>query len=300
MKDGFIADLKASGAEFRADYAIKGRTTFNIGGRVECYLKVKNITELASVLKAAKAAKKQIFAMGSLSNVLITDKKIKKIFIELGGGLASVKVSGKNSVHAGAGAKISVLLGALLKSGLTGLEFMAGIPGTVGGAVYMNAGAFGKGIGSYIKKVYYMDENGRCGVMANAKKAFTYRHSVFQDNGFIITGVELGLKKGNKTAIKKEMAALIKTRHSRHPWNAYCAGSFFKNGKDFTAGKLIEEAGLKGKKAGGAQISKMHANFLINTGSAKFDDVIKLDNIVKREVFRKFGVKLEEEVRIIK
>lgn len=298
--NNFYAALENAGIEYRRDFPIAEKSSFKIGGKVECYLTVKDQAGLEAVVKAAKAAKKELFIMGNLSNVLITDGRIKKVFVELKGEFEEVKAKGKTGVYAGAGVKLSVMLGWLMKNSLGGVEFLAGIPGKLGGAVYMNAGAFGKGIGSYITKIYFTDRNGNCGIIENGKEAFSYRHSIFQENGLIITGVELKLKKRPKEEIRKEMAGLIKLRHSKHPWKAYCAGSFFKNSRDHTAGKLIEEAGLKGKTVGKAEISKMHANFLINKGGASCKDVVKLANLVKKVVYRKFKVRLEEEVRYIK
>jgi len=296
---GFYGKLREAGIEFYNNFSIKDKTSFKIGGRVECYLTVKNTGELTIAVKSARKWKKELFIMGNLSNVLVTDRKIRKVFVELKGGFEEIKAKGKTSVYAGAGIKISVMLGWLMKHNLGSLEFMAGIPGKLGGAVYMNAGAFGKGIGSYISRIYFTDKKGNCGIIENGREAFSYRHSIFQKNGFIITGVELKLKKKPAEDIRKEMASLIKIRHSKHPWNAYCAGSFFKNDRNYTAGKLIEEAGLKGLTCGKAEVSRMHANFLINKGGAKFKDVVKLANLVKRAVYRKFGIRLEEEVKYV-
>ncbi len=298
---GFYSDLKAAGIKYIKDFSLKEKANFRIGGKAECYLKAENTVALAGVVKAAGAAKKEMFVMGNLTNVLISDGKLKKVFIELKGDFTAVRSEGVVRVFAGAGAKMNAVLGFLIRKGLKGMEFMAGIPGTVGGAVYMNAGAFGKSISPLITRVYYMDKKGKCGVLTDIKKGFSYRHSVFQENGFIITGAEFKLKKGKPAEIKKEMAEIIKQRHAKHPWKAYCAGSFFKNGKDYTAGKLIEQAGFKGRKVGGAKISEMHGNFLINdTGKASCKDVMKLAAIVKKEVYKKFKVRLEEEVRVIK
>jgi UDP-N-acetylmuramate dehydrogenase len=297
---GFYRAIEDAGIGYKKDYVIRDRTSFRIGGKVECYLTAGNTEQVTAAIKAAARYKKKIFVMGNLSNVLIADGKIKMIFMELTGDFENISIKGKTGVYAGAGVKNSVLLGWLTKKGLGGIEFMAGIPGTVGGAVYMNAGAFGQGIGSFIKKVHFVDKKGKCGIIENGKEAFSYRHSIFQDNGFIITGVEMTLKKRISADIVKEMADIIKLRHSRHPWRAYCAGSYFKNGKDYTAGKLIEEAGLKGKKCGKAEVSNMHANFIVNTGGAKFKDVVKLADDIKKEVFRKYKVKLQEEVKYIK
>jgi UDP-N-acetylmuramate dehydrogenase len=298
--NSFYAALDNAGIEYRRDFPIGEKTSFKIGGKAECYLTVQDQGSLEAAVKAAGRAKKELFIMGNLSNVLIADGRIKKVFVELKGEFEEIREKGRATVYAGAGVKLSVMLGWLMKHGLGGLEFLAGIPGKLGGAVYMNAGAFGKGIGSHITKIYFTDRKGNCGIIENGKEAFSYRHSIFQENGLIITGVELKLKKRPEEEIRKEMADLIKLRHSKHPWKAYCAGSFFKNSKEHTAGKLIEEAGLKGKTVGKAEVSRMHANFLINKGGASCKDVVKLADIVKKEVYRKFKVRLEEEVRYIK
>jgi UDP-N-acetylmuramate dehydrogenase len=300
VKGGFFAELKKNGVEFYPGCGIKERTTFKIGGTVYCRIFAKRLDELSAAVKTAKKWGKKIFVMGSLSNVLITDKKINKVFIELGGEFYDIRKTGPSSVYAGAGAKIGSLTAFVIKNGLAGIEFMAGIPGTMGGAVYMNAGAYGKGIGAYIKKIHFMDRAGQCGIIENPEKAFSYRHSIFQENGYIVTGAELGLKKGVSAEIRKEIMLLIKTRHAKHPWKAFCAGSFFKNSPECPAGSLIERAGLKGKKVGDAMVSLKHANFLINTGNAGYGDVVKLAKNVKQTVYKKFGVKLEEEVRYIK
>lgn len=296
----FYAELKEANIEYYRNFSIKEKTSFHIGGRVDCYLTVKNVEELKTVVLAAHKWKKEIFIMGNLSNVLISDKKINKIFVELKGEFEEMVSISKTNIYAGAGIKISAMLGWLMKHSLGGLEFMAGIPGKLGGAIYMNAGAWGKGIGAYIKKVYFMDKNGNYKSIENRKNIFAYRHSIFQKNGFTITGVEFKLKTKELAKIKKEMADLIKIRHSKHPWNAYSAGSFFKNSSKYTAGKLIEEAGLKGKSIGNAEVSEMHANFLINKGNAKYSEMLKLVKLIKNTVYKKFKIRLKEEVKYIK
>ncbi len=296
---GFYVELEAAGISFEMDFSIKEKTSFKTGGKVDCYLTAKDMEELEAAVKSALKWKKELFIMGNLTNVLVSDGRIRKVFVELKGVFEDIKAVGKTSVYAGAGVKNSVMLGWLMKRSLGGLEFMAGIPGKLGGAVYMNAGAYGKGIGSYITKIYFMDKEGKCGVIENGKEAFSYRHSVFQDNGLIITGIEMKLKPRPAAEIRNEMAAIIKLRHSKHPWKAYCAGSFFKNDKNYTAGKLIEEAGLKGMSCGKAEVSTMHANFLINKGGAKFKDVVELADKVKKAVYKKFRIRLEEEVKYI-
>ncbi len=297
---GIAAELKKTGVKFRKDYSVKKLAYFKIGGRVDAFAEAGDMRELHEVVCAARRVKTKFMAVGNMTNLLITDKRIKKVFIKLTGGFKRIRKKGRTVVYAGAAIKNSGFLDFLLKNGLGGLEFLAGIPGTLGGAIYMNAGAYGKGIGSYVKKVFYMDKKGKAGVIRNMKGVFSYRHSRFQDDGRIITGAEIQAGKRNGAESAVEMRDIIKQRHSKHPWDKACAGSFFKNTPDITAGKLIEMAGLKGKRAGGAMVSEKHANFLINTGGAKFNDVIRLAELVKKTVYKKFGIRLREEVVIVR
>ncbi|MCE5301361.1 MAG: UDP-N-acetylmuramate dehydrogenase [Spirochaetia bacterium] len=299
VKSDFYEVLQLAGISYKKNYPVAKHTSFKIGGRVECYLTVNTVEELSAVLSACRKYGKKPFVAGNLSNVLIADGIIKMVFIRLKGEFEDAVYKG-TIVRAGAAVSNGTFLSLCAKNGIGGFEFLSGIPGTLGGAVYMNAGAFGKGIGAGVTAIYVMDEAGRPGVVINPEKAFSYRHSIFQDNGMIILAAELKGKKRVPAAIRKEMADIIKMRHSRHPWRAACAGSFFKNPQDKPAGRLIEEAGLKGLKCGGAMVSQMHGNFLINTGKATFKDVMKLSEMVKKAVYKKSGVKLREEVRIVK
>jgi UDP-N-acetylmuramate dehydrogenase len=297
---GIAAELKKAGIAFKRNYSVKKLASFKIGGRVDAYVEAGNIQELQKTVCAAGRAKTKFMIVGNMTNLLITDKKINRVFIKLAGDFRRISRKGRTAVYAGAAVKNGELLNFLLKNGLGGLEFLAGIPGTIGGATYMNAGAYGKGIGAYAGKVFYADKHGKTGAVNNMKGVFTYRHSRFQDDGRIITGVLIKAEKRNRAESAAEMKDIIKQRHIKHPWDAACAGSFFKNTADITAGKLIEMAGLKGKKAGGAMVSEKHANFLINAGGARFSDVIRLSELVKKTVYKKFKIRLKEEVIIIR
>ena len=294
------ADIRKEKIDIKKNANIGRLTTFKIGGKADALARVKNARQLCALIKILNRYRKKYFIAGNLSNVLVSDSRIRKVFIMLEGRFKQVEITGKNTVYAGSAVKAGVMLGKMAEAGLGGLEFLAGIPGTVGGAVYMNAGAYGRGIGKYIISVDVVDGRGNGKTLKKAGKMFGYRSSMFQKNGDVITGIRLRAKKRGKRAVQKELIYIVRTRHKKHPWKACCAGSFIKNGSNFTAAKLIEGAGMKGKKAGGAMVSLKHANFIVNTGKAKFSDVIRLSNMIKKAVYKKYRIKLKEEVRIIK
>lgn len=294
------AALKTAGIEFERNHDLSKTACFKIGGRVSLLVRVKSENELSQAVKILKKNKVKARMFGCFTNVLIREGAIKEAYIVPQAGLRAVKKISALRVWAGSGAKFSAVLNLAAREGLSGLEFMAGIPGSVGGAVYMNAGAYGCSSGDLVESVSVVDKDGCLKTLKNIKGMFGYRSSIFQKNGSFITGAVYRLKKGGKAAILKKMNDIIKTRHAKHPWNAACAGSFFKNPPEKPAGRIIEEAGLKGLRQGGAVVSEKHANFIINEGGAKYADVIKLAAKVKKEVYRKTGIKLAEEVRYIR
>jgi UDP-N-acetylmuramate dehydrogenase len=296
----YPAELEKEGIAFKKDLLIRELSNFKTGGRVEALVEVKSVPELEAAVKILKKAKTRYLVVGNLTNLLIADGRVDKVFLKLGAGFADLKRGPGKTVYAGAAVKNGKFLNFLAKNGLGGLEFMAGIPGTIGGAVYMNAGAYGKGIGSYVRRVYYVDRNGKPGSMKNRAGMFSYRSSRFARDSSVITGADIKAEKKDMAESLDEMREIIRQRHEKHPWDAACAGSFFKNTPDITAGKLIEMAGLKGLRVGGAMVSTKHGNFLINTGNASFKDVIRLAEKVKKIVYKKFRIKLKEEVVIVK
>jgi UDP-N-acetylmuramate dehydrogenase len=298
-KVSLYKELDKAGIDYKKDFSVKNAANFRIGGRVDAFVEIKDVKRLETAVRAAGKARCKYMAIGNMTNLLIADHRIKRVFIKLSGEFGKLEMKGRDTVYAGAAVKNEKLLNFMSRNGLGGLEFLAGIPGTVGGAVYMNAGAYGRGIGGQIKKVYYVDRKGTLKAIIN-KNLFSYRHSRFQDNGGIITGVDIRASGKDRKESAAEMKAIIQQRRAKHPWNAACAGSYFKNTPDIPAGKLIEMAGLKGKKVGGAAVSGKHANFLINTGGASFNDMIKLAELVKKTVYKKFKIKLKEEVIIIR
>ena len=294
------AALLKAGIEHEREHDLSKTACFKIGGKAGLLIRVKNTEELSGAIKILKQFRVKARMFGCFTNVLIREGRIKEAFIVPAGKLCSIKKLPGNRIEAGSGAKFSSVLNFAAREGLTGLEFMAGIPGSVGGAVYMNAGAYGCSSGSFTEEVEYADKSGAVKRVKNKGQMFGYRKSMFQKNKAFITAAVYALKKGSKEAIKAKMKEIIKIRHAKHPWNAACAGSFFKNPEGTTAGRLIEEAGLKGLKYGGAQVSEKHANFIINAGGAKYSDVIKLADRVKKAVYKKSGIRLAEEVRYIR
>lgn len=294
------AALEKAGIEFEKNHNLAKIACFKIGGRVRLFIRAKSENEISEAVRILRRHKIKARMFGCFTNVLIREGGIKEAYIVAAGGLCGVKKLSEGRIWAGSGAKFSAVLRLAAQEGLSGLEFMAGIPGSVGGAVYMNAGAYGCSSGNLVESVSFVDKNGTIKKMDNKKGVFGYRKSVFQENGAFITGAVYKMKKGKKTDIVKKMKEIIKVRHAKHPWNAACAGSFFKNPPGKPAGRIIEEAGLKGLRQGGAAVSEKHANFIINAGGAKYADVIKLAAKVKKEVYKKTGIKLDEEVRYIR
>ena len=267
------------------NYQLKNCTSFRVGGPADRLITVNSKDEL---LKALEFPRPMI--LGNGTNVLFSDAGYRGTIIKFGPELSKISIRG-TTVKAGAGALFATVAKAASAKGLTGLEFACGIPGSVGGAVYMNAGAYDGSVSDIIYKVE--------SVRALKDYGLSYRHSNFMDEGAVILSASFKLERGDQNAIDAKIADLTKRRTTKQPLSYPSAGSFFKRPEGHFAGKLIEDAGLKGKTVGGAQISELHAGFMINIGGATCADIIELMHIVQSEVFEKFGVRLEPEVRII-
>jgi len=292
-------ELKKAGIKCRSGVKTAPLTTFKVGGRAALFVTPADEKELSASVRACVMNRARYMAIGSMSNVILPDGKIDMVFIAMTEGFNSAELKGKTVIKAGAGMSVNAFNMFAAKHSLKGAEFLAGIPGTIGGAVYMNAGAFGKNVSMIVTKVHAVDKKGRRVTLAVKDCGFSYRKSIFQKNGFVITAAEFRLKKGKSKDILNDIKRIIKMRHEKHPWEP-SAGSFFKNNYPvYVAGKVIEEAGLKGKKIGGAAVSEKHANFIVNKGGAKASDIRKLAAFIKKEVYRKFKIKLKEEVRYI-
>ena len=280
------------------DEPMKKRTTFKVGGPARYFVTAENEEQLRKVYLYCKDNKIRNIIIGAGSNLLFRDEGFLGAVIVLKGDFSSVRVS-DNTIAAGAGVMLSKLCNTAKEYSLSGLEFAFGIPGTVGGAVYMNAGAYGGEMKDVLCSVKTMDENGKVKTYFNADASFGYRKSVFQDNGEIILSAEFKLKKGSDKDIETKMNELLGRRKDKQPLEYGSAGSTFKRPEGYFAAALIEECGLKGRSVGDAEVSIKHSGFIINKGNATATDVLELIEIVKETVYKEKNVKLECEVKIV-
>ena len=281
---------------------MKNHTSFKIGGPAEFYIKIKSIEELQKILKFAKKENIKITIIGNGSNVLVSDKGIKGIVIRT--NLKEIEIEEKEQnkieITVDDAVPIGFLAQKLLKEEIAGFEEIAGIPGTIGGAILMNAGAHGKEIKDIVTEVTAMDYNGRIFNFTNEEAEFTYRHSKFSNGEYIILQAKMLLQKGSKEEIKAKMDEYAQYRKEKQPIEYPSAGSTFKRGTDFITAKLIDEAGLKGYSIGGAKVSEKHAGFIINTGDATSQDVLDLAKYITDKVYEKIRKKIEFEIKILK
>ena len=282
------------------DEPMAKHTSFKIGGPADVFIKVDNIEELKEILDLCKKNQIPLTIIGNGSNLLVTDKGIRGITAKL--NLKDIEIKNENNkqiIKVDAGVPVGLLAQKLLKEEITGFEELSGIPGTIGGAVIMNAGAHGKELKDILKKVTAMDYNGNIYEFTNEECQFSYRNSRFQKEKHIILQATLELEKGNSTEIKEKMDEYMQFRKEKQPIEYPNAGSTFKRGEDFVTAKLIDEAGLKGYKIGGAQVSEKHAGFIVNVDNATAKDVIELTDYIKEKIKEKFGKKINLEIQII-
>jgi UDP-N-acetylmuramate dehydrogenase len=273
-------------------------TTFKIGGRAKYFFTAKNKDSFIQALNWAVKNSLPSFVLGGGSNLLIADAGFNGLVIK--NENKKYKTKG-NRIFAGSGTPLAVLLKDAVKNRLTGLEWSVGIPGTVGGAIFGNAGAFGESIGDCLAEVEVFDaKNKKIIILKNEDCKFSYRRSIFKKNkNLIIISATFFLKNSKPEAINKKIKEFLGYRNIHQPLNFFSAGSVFANPKNFSAGELIEKCGLKGKKIGNAKFSEKHANFVVNLGKARARDVKKLIILAKKSVKKKFGVHLEEEIRYL-
>ena len=282
------------------DEPMSKHTTFKVGGPAECYIKIDNIQDLRHILKLSKQENIPLTVLGNGSNVLVLDGGIKGIVLNIRfNKIEMMNLDKKIFANVGAGVKVSVFGHLLVKNAITGFEELSGIPGTIGGAVRMNAGAHGKEFKDIISTVTCMDYNGNVHQFDNEEMQFEYRRSILKDKQYIILEAHMEFRKGNKEDIKKKMEEYSTYRREKQPIEYPSAGSTFKRGTDYITAKLIDEAGLKGYSIGGAEVSSKHAGFIINKGNATAKDILELIEYVKYEVEKKYNKKIELEIEII-
>lgn len=273
-------------------------TSFHIGGPAELMAQPQSEAELQSLLLKAAEAAVPVTLVGNGSNLLVRDKGIRGLVIKLGSMLRDIKVSG-NVLTFGSGVSLAQASKKAAELGLSGMEFAVGIPGSIGGAVYMNAGAYDGEMSKVVKSVRVMDAAGEVSELSAGELDFGYRHSALQGSSKIVTSVTVELAAGDKQAIAEKMADFSNRRITKQPLELPSAGSMFKRPPGYFAGTLIDQTGLKGYTVGGAQVSTKHAGFVVNIGGATAADVLQLISDVQSKVFAAHGVHLEPEVLVL-
>ena len=282
----------------RLEEPMKAHTSFRIGGPAELFLTPENAAQLAEAIRILRRHEIPVFILGNGSNLLVRDKGIRGAVVQLSGRMSALETDG-TALYAEGGALLSAAAAKAAEAGLTGLEFASGIPGSIGGAVMMNAGAYGGEMKDVLESVDVLTRDLRRETLPVEKIGLSYRHSGLAERGDIVLGVRFRLGQGDPQAIQARMAELAEQRREKQPLQYPSAGSTFKRPEGYFAGKLIQDAGLKGKTIGGAQVSEKHAGFLINTGNATAGEMLELIAFCQRTVEEKFGVRLETEVRIV-
>ncbi|MBP3435373.1 MAG: UDP-N-acetylmuramate dehydrogenase [Clostridia bacterium] len=290
--------LRENGCRVQEQELLSAHTTFRIGGAAELFVTASTAEQAAQVLRLCRGTETPLLLLGNGSNLLVSDDGVDGVVLRLAASTPGWTVSG-TTVTVDAGVTLSKLCIALGEAGLSGLEFAYGIPGTVGGGVYMNAGAYGGQLSDVISSVTALAPHGEIVVLGKDELEFGYRHSVFMKNGMTVWSVTMELAAGEPTAIRAAMAEYLARRRDKQPLEYPSAGSFFKRPEGHFAGALIEQCGLKGFTVGGAQVSEKHAGFVINRGGATCADVMALGDEVARRVKDTFGVELEREVQFV-
>ena len=290
---------QALGCPLRADEPMARHTTFQIGGPADRFLTVENAAQLQGLLSCLRQAGIPYLVLGKGSNLLVSDKGIRGAVLHLGGDFKKVEVlPDGRTLRAGAGAPLASVCALARERSLTGLEFAWGIPGSVGGGAYMDAGAYGGEMRDVVSRVLHLGPDGAPGEARGEELCFGYRKSRYTGGENIITAVEFTLQPGDPAAIAGKMEELMARRKDKQPYDMPSAGSVFKRPQNGFAAALIEQCGLKGRRVGGAQVSEKHAGFIVNTGGAACQDVLELISIIQKTVEEQTGTRLECEVRV--
>ncbi len=295
-RESFKELLDLNKIKYSVNEVMASHTSFKIGGGADLFVCPDSVDKLSTTLKGAKKLGLPAFILGNGSNLLVSDKGIEGVVISTS-ALKSISLVGEGEIFAEAGATLASLCVFAKDNGLTGLEFAYGIPGSVGGALYMNAGAYGGDMSMVVARAESLSAEDFSPVTRSlSEMGLGYRKSVYEENGEIITGVFFKLKKGDKAEISDAMNTFITKRKTSQPLDFPSAGSTFKRPEGYFAAALIDECGLKGRAVGGAMVSEKHAGFVINSGGATCDDVLSLIEVIKATVKEEKGVDLSTEV----
>lgn len=285
--------------DLKVNYSMKEVTTFHIGGEADFFVRPNSVTQIMEVLKIAKEYNYPVFIMGNGSNLLVSDKGIRAIVIQLTDNFNKLTRIDENTVEVESGMAMSSLSNYFLENSLTGFEFGCGIPGSVGGAITMNAGAYDSMMSNVVSEVIVLDKDMNIKKISNENMEFGYRKSIVSKENMLVLTVRLRLEKGNYDDIGAKIKDFTYRRTTKQPLSAYSAGSTFKRPEGYFAGKLIEDSGLKGLIMNNVAVSSLHSGFVINMGSATCIEVLDMISFIKEVVANKFHVSLEEEVKVV-
>lgn len=279
---------------------MKNHTSFQVGGEADFFVTVTEVEEIKGILDLCRRKNVPLTVIGNGTNTLVKDGGVRGIVLKPEFRRMTKEFQENNIIYTcGSGLPITLIAKRALEDEATGLEFAFGIPGTLGGAIRMNAGAYGSQMQEIVQETTYIDKDGDCYTINNEEHEFEYRNSIFSKIQAIILESKLVLKKGNKQEIEQKMQENKTARMEKQPLEFPSAGSTFKRGNGFITSKIIDECGLKGYRIGGAEVSSKHAGFVINTGEATAKDIVSLIQYIKEEVKRKTGFDIEEEIQII-
>lgn len=304
MNDDMVRDVLKeikkiiSDKQIFLDVPMKEHTSMRVGGNAKILLLPSNTDEIMETVKYLCENKIPYVVIGNGTNLIVSDSGYNGVIIKLSDNFSSVSVN-EDTITAEAGASLVHVSNLACENSLSGLEFAAGIPGTVGGAVVMNAGAYDGEIKDVVSETTCIDRDANVLRLCGEEHQFGYRTSRMQKENLVVLEVKIRLKEGNREEIRNKMKELNRRRREKQPLNYPSAGSIFKRPEGYYAGKLIEEAGLRGYRIGGAQVSEKHCGFIVNTGSASASDVIELIEYIKKRVFETSGVMLQQEVKIL-
>lgn len=304
MKGDFVTDIVKSiaqsfGCRFLENASMRDYTSFRTGGNAEIIVFPDSIASLTAILKACRENGIKTHIIGNGSNILVSDNGLSGAVIKIGSEFSNISLKDETTVICESGISMSKLCNFALENSLSGLEFAFGIPGTAGGAAFMNAGAYGGEMKDVLTQCTHIDADLNEGSLTGDELGLSYRKSAYSDNGFVITSLKLELSKADKDGIKAEMYENLGKRKAKQPLEYPSAGSTFKRPQGYFAGALIEECSLKGYSIGGAQVSEKHAGFVINKGNATSSDIAALIDYVRKTVYENKGVTLEPEVRFL-
>lgn len=294
-----IEGAEKIGINYRLDAPMSEYTSFRTGGKADVVFLPSSELQLRSLLRMCSDEEVKPFVFGNGSNLLVSDDGIRGVSIRLANNFEEIRLLDETTIYCSAGTKLATLCKFALEHSLTGLEFAYGIPGTAGGAAYMNAGAYGGEMKDVLTCCTHLDFEGNPGRLTKEYLTFGYRKSSYTDKYFVITGIIVSLQKGDKEEINAKMQELLGRRVDKQPLDLPSAGSFFKRPEGHFAGALIEQCGLKGFSVGGAQVSEKHAGFVVNRGGATTADIMELGRIVAEKVLNETGVELEREVKYV-